>query len=103
MCLYHPLYDNYSYNTWLKSTLRSLVHYAQHSESIYFPIYTELFSVSFLQHTLKAVHSFKFFNSFLSFYVMLGLRNVPSVYFWLALLKTIGVNTVNAAPLLFLY
>lgn len=38
-CHVYPLDNNYSYNTWFKSTLHSLVTYAQHSESIYFPIY----------------------------------------------------------------
>lgn len=43
MCLCQPLDNDYNYHTWFKSTLRSLVNYAQHSESIYFPIYTEVF------------------------------------------------------------
>lgn len=43
MCLYHPLDYDYSYSTWFKSTLRSLVNYARHRESIYFPIYTKVF------------------------------------------------------------
>lgn len=48
--MYHPLEKNYSYDIWLKSTLHSIVNYAQHSDSIYCPIYTFLpffFSTSF--------------------------------------------------------
>lgn len=57
MYLYHPLDNNYRYNTWFKSTLRSL-NYAQHNESIYFPIYTYVFYFYFLQHTLGTEYSF---------------------------------------------
>lgn len=46
MGMYHPLDKNYSNDIWFKSTLHSLVYYAQHSDSIYFPIYT----YDFFQH-----------------------------------------------------
>lgn len=69
MCPYHPLDHNYS---WFKSTLRSLVNYAQHSESIYFPIYTCIFFLFlfFLQHTIGAEYSFT--ALFLSYHFMEG-------------------------------
>lgn len=102
MCLYHPLDNDYSYNTWFKSTLHSLVNYAQHSESIYFPIYTELFFLFlFLQHNLGAEYSFWFTDLFsisisLLFCFFLALEA--------SIIKNHSVQTQShAALLLFLY
>lgn len=54
MFLYYPLDNNYSYHTWFKSTLHSLVNYAQHRESIYFPIYTDFFLFLFFTTELES-------------------------------------------------
>lgn len=72
MRMYHPLDKNYSNDIWFKSTLHSIVNYAQHSDSIYFPIYTYDFFQLFLQQTLGAEFCFLIYLAAFSSHFRVG-------------------------------